>query len=62
MAAFLTATSTVATLKGVEDFAGCGLHDQPECIVDFGVKKHGSTIEFFKVSAINNDGNVNMFK
>lgn len=51
LAAFLTVTSTEPELTSVEDFDRCGLKDQPKCKVDFGAKKEGSTLEFFRVSA-----------
>lgn len=46
LAAFLTVDTPVPLISGVKDLENCHLGD---CPVEFGAKKVGSTINFFKV-------------
>lgn len=52
LAASLTAKNTEEIIKDFKDFEGCGAYGQPKCKVDFGIKKTGSTYEFFKVCVL----------
>lgn len=52
LAAFLVAESTISLVKDVEDFKNCGLDNEPECKVKFGMKQEGSTYDFFKVNRV----------
>lgn len=54
LAAFLVAENRVSLINGVEDFKNCGLDNEDECPVKFGMKQEGSTYDFFKVNKYSN--------
>lgn len=48
LAAFLTVESVTTVIKNAEELGKCGDPDY-ECPVQFGAKRDGSTLNFFKV-------------